>query len=54
MTGVAAAESTSLDFVDEVATVSSTTTSTVTVVFASATENLPLPTSSAWGGLFVE
>ena len=44
--GVATPGSTNLDFADDVATVSSTTTSTVTVVFASSTETLALPTTS--------
>ena len=45
-TSVAMANSTSPDFADEVATVLSTMTSTVTVAFASSSQTLPLPTSS--------
>ena len=44
--GVATAEPTSLESANEVATVSNTTTRTVTVVFSSSSETLPLPTSS--------
>ena len=44
---VATAESTSHDVADEVATVLSTTTRTVTVDLASSNETLPLPTTSA-------
>ena len=46
-TSVATAELTSLDFEGGVETVSSTTTRTVTVAFASSHETLPLPAASS-------